>query len=172
MAPNVRALAAALIDRLAQQGWTLSLAESCTGGLLGAYLTSYPNASSVFTHGFICYSNLAKMDILGVELHLMERCGAVCEAVAVQMAEGAAAAGRSDVGLGLTGIAGPGGGTPTKPVGLVYGAISVRGAVQSTEWRFEGNRDSIREASVKSLLTFANASLRGRETLRRDQGES
>lgn len=167
MAPNVRALAASLIDRLAEQGWTLSLGESCTGGLLGAYLTSCPGGSQVFTHGFVCYSNMAKMDILGVELSVMEEFGSVSEAVAVQMAEGAAAAGRTDIGLALTGIAGPGGGTPAKPVGLVYGAISIRGTVQSAEWRFEGNRDGIREASVKSLLTFANANLRGLDALKR-----
>ncbi len=167
MAPNVRALAASLIDRLSQQGWTLSLGESCTGGLLGAYLTSCPGVSAVLTHGFVCYSNMAKMDILGVELSVMEEFGSVSEAVAVQMAEGAAAAGRSDVGLALTGIAGPGGGTPAKPVGLVFGAISIRGTVQSAEWRFKGNRDEIREASVKSLLTFANANLRGLEALKR-----
>ena len=155
MQPATLALAEHLIRLLHQNSWTVSLGESCTGGLLGAYVTATPGASAVFTHGFVCYSNYAKLDILGVEQAVMDTHGAVSEPVAVQMAEGAAAAARTDVGLGLTGIAGPGGGTALKPAGLIFGAVSVRGSVQSRQWTLDGNRTTIREEAVKSLLTFA-----------------
>ena len=155
MNPATLAVAEHLVRLLKQESWTLSLGESCTGGLLGTYLTASPGVSAVFTHGFVCYSNYAKADILGVEQETMEAHGSVSEPVAIQMAEGAAAAARADIGLGLTGIAGPAGGTAQKPIGLVFGAVSVRGTVQSRQWQFDGSRTTIREDAVKSLLTFA-----------------
>lgn len=167
MNPSVLALADSLVGRLRARHWTLATGESCTGGLLSAYLTANPGISDVFTHGFTAYSNLAKLDVLGVERMVAEEFGSVSEPVAVQMAEGAAAAGRTDIGLGLTGIAGPGGGTEEKPVGLVFGAICIRGTSQSQQWFFSGSRTDIRESSVKALLTFANTALRDLELLRR-----
>ena len=167
MSPNVLAVAGHFIATLEVRGWTLATAESCTGGLLSATLTHGPGVSAVFTHGFTCYSNLAKRDILGVESVVMDQFGAVSEAVAVQMAEGAAAAARTDIGLSLTGIAGPGGATSQKPAGLVFGAICIRGTSHSKEWQLSGDRTAIREGSVKALLTFASQVLRDSDHLRR-----
>ena len=112
MHPTTLAVGDQFVRELKIRGWSLSVGESCIGGLLSATVAHGSGVSAVFTHGFTCYSNLAKMDILGVEASVMERFGAVSQQVAVQMAEGAAAAGRTDIGLGLTGIAGPTGGTP------------------------------------------------------------
>ena len=167
MSPATLAVAEQFIRDLAARGWTLSVGESCTGGLLSATLSHGAGVSAVFTHGFTCYSNLAKMDILGVDPATMQSHGAVSEPVAVQMAEGAAAAGRTDVGLGLTGIAGPTGGTPQKPVGLVFGAICIRGTSQSQQWTLLGSRQDVREGSVKALLTFASKALKEGDRLRR-----
>ena len=167
MVPATLALAEHLVRLLKEEGWTLSLGESCTGGLLGAYMTASPGVSAVFTHGFVCYSNYAKLDILGVEQETIETHGSVSEPVAIQMAEGAAAAARTDVGLGLTGIAGPGGGTPEKPIGLVFGAVCVRGSTQSRKWEFDGNRTTVREDAVKSFLTFAGHVLKTSGQFRR-----
>jgi len=167
MNPHLLALAGHFTEQLRASGWTLGVGESCTGGLLGSYLTANPGVSDVFTHGFTCYSNLAKMDVLGVEQQVMIDHGSVSESVAVQMAEGASAAARADVGLGLTGVAGPGGGTPQKPVGLVFGAICIRGTVHSESWQLSGNRADVREGSVKALLTFASRALSQSEGLRR-----
>ena len=167
MSPSTLAVAEQFVRDLAARGWTLSVGESCTGGLVSATVSHCAGVSAVFTHGFACYSNMAKMDILGVEQAVMEQHGAVSEAVAVQMAEGAAAAGRTDVGLGLTGIAGPGGGTALKPVGLVYGAVCIRGTTQTKQWQILGGRQDVREGSVKALMTFAARVLLEGDGLRR-----
>ena len=124
MHPTILAVAEHFVRELKARDWTLSVGESCTGGLLSATISHGSGASCVFTHGFACYSNLAKMDILGVEREVMERHGAVSEQVAVQMAEGAAAAGRTDIGLGLTGIAGPSGGTRKSPLAWSMGPFA------------------------------------------------
>ncbi|MGB0786049.1 MAG: CinA family protein [Alphaproteobacteria bacterium] len=150
-------LAEKLLAAYRRRGWTLSIGESCTGGLLTAYLTSCPGVSSVFTHGFICYSGPAKRDILNVEQNVMEKHGSVSEVVAIQMAKGAATSGNTTVGFGLTGIAGPSGGTRDKPVGLVHGAIFESGRSRSRSWKFRGCRDEIREEAVLHFLEFAKS---------------
>lgn len=167
MGPHILALADILVDSLRKRKWTLATAESCTGGLLSAYLTANPGVSDVFMNGTMAYSNLAKMEFLGVGADTIEVHGAVSEQVAVEMAEGAAASARTDVGLGLTGVAGPGGGTAQKPVGLVFGAVCIRGTTQTHSWNIAGNRSHIREESVKHVLVFASRVLKDLDGLRR-----
>jgi len=109
-----------LLARCREQGIRIATAESCTGGLIAAALTEIAGSSDVFERGFVTYSNEAKMDLLGVPADLIAREGAVSEAVARAMAQGALAHGRADLALAVTGIAGPGGGSPDKPVGRVH----------------------------------------------------
>jgi nicotinamide-nucleotide amidase len=109
-------------------GRTVAVAESCTGGLVSAALTEIPGASEVFEAGYVTYSNAAKIDDLGVSEEVVETFGAVSVATAWAMARGALAASKADVAVAITGIAGPGGGTPTKPVGTVVFARAERGA--------------------------------------------
>ena len=113
-------LASSVVKLLLLGKRTLSLAESCTGGMVGGMITSISGASEVFLGGAVSYANTAKRDILGVDEKLLIDCGAVSEPVALQMAQGARKRFASDWAISLTGIAGPGGGTPDKPVGLVY----------------------------------------------------
>ena len=120
IASRKRAEAAALLERLGARGLTLATAESCTGGLIAATLTAIAGSSAVVTHGFVTYSNEAKRDVLGVPWGVLEGYGAVSESVARRMAEGALARSGAALAVSCTGIAGPGGATPGKPVGLVH----------------------------------------------------
>jgi len=113
-----------LLARCREQRIRIATAESCTGGLIAAALTEIAGSSDVFECGYVTYSNEAKMDLLGVPADLIEREGAVSEAVARAMAQGALAHGRADLVLAVTGIAGPGGGSPDKPVGRVHLAVA------------------------------------------------
>jgi nicotinamide-nucleotide amidase len=117
-------LEAAVVRGLLERGWTLATAESCTGGLIASRLTDVPGASAVFTHGFVTYANEAKVSLLGVPEELLAVRGAVSEPVARAMAEGALRASGADVAVAVTGIAGPDGGTPEKPVGTVFLALA------------------------------------------------
>ncbi len=132
----------------------MTTAESCTGGLLAAKLTGVPGVSEVFKSGQVTYSNKAKHRLLGVKKHSLGKHGAVSENVAKEMAKGAAVSSRADVAVAITGIAGPDGGSPEKPVGLVYIACSVCGKVKVKEYNFTGNRNKIRESSVIAALTL------------------
>lgn len=116
----ISALAADVASHARQAGLMIATAESCTGGLLSACLISIPGVSSVFERGFVTYSNEAKMEMLGVPSVLIEKHGAVSQEVALAMAEGALARSRAHVTVSITGLAGPGGGTAEKPVGLVW----------------------------------------------------
>lgn len=129
-------------------------AESCTGGLVAALLTDIAGSSDVFDRGFVTYSNSAKSDCLGVHAALIERVGAVSREVANAMAQGALARSRAGVAVAITGIAGPGGGSDTKPVGLVYIAARSRtGAATVREFRFPGEgRERIRLAAIAAAL--------------------
>ena len=121
--------ARALLALLESRGLTLATAESCTGGLIAAALTAIPGSSAVVTRGFVTYSNEAKRDMLGVPWGVLEGFGAVSESVARRMAEGALRQSGADLAVSCTGIAGPGGATPGKPVGLVFiGAARKGGA--------------------------------------------
>lgn len=143
-----------IIELLAKKEMTVSCAESCTGGLLAARLINVSGASEVFKSGYITYANKAKRKILGVKKAALAEYGAVSEQVAMQMAAGCAKISKADVAVSVTGIAGPGGGTEEKPVGLVYIGCSVNGEVKVKEFRFSGNRSKIRESSVANALIF------------------
>ena len=142
----------AVVDLLIANKLTVSTVESCTGGMLAARLINVSEVSDVYKSGYITYSNKAKRRILGIKKGLLEKKGAVSEEVAKEMAKGAAAISRAEVAVSITGIAGPGGGTEEKPVGLVYIACSVCGKIKVRKYNFRGNRAKIRETAVSSAL--------------------
>lgn len=152
--------AAALLARLQAAGLTLATAESCTGGLIAAALTAVPGSSAVVGMGWVTYSNAAKTALLGVPADLLVQHGAVSEPVARAMAEGALARSGADLAVSCTGIAGPGGGTPGKPVGLVFIAAARRGAPTLLRREvFPGDRAAVRAATVAAALALAGQSL-------------
>ena len=144
------AAASTLLGLCRQQGLRIATAESCTGGLLAATLTEIAGSSGVFERGFVTYSNAAKTEQIGVDAVLIVQHGAVSEVVARAMAEGALAHSAADLGVGITGIAGPGGGSAEKPVGLVHIAIARRSHPTSHRRCSFGplTRSAIREQSV------------------------
>lgn len=133
---------------------TLAVAESCTGGKLGDMLTEIPGSSDYFLGGVISYSNDAKANLLGVDRETLKAKGAVSEEVALQMAAGARRALGADVGVGVTGVAGPGGSTATKPIGLVYIAVSSSEASVCRRNLFKGSRSSIKRQSAEKALVM------------------
>jgi nicotinamide-nucleotide amidase len=140
------------------RGQKLVTAESCTGGLIAAALTHFGGSSDVFERGFVTYSNEAKTELLGVPALLIKRHGAVSEEVARAMAEGALVFSRANVAVSATGVAGPGGGSEEKPVGLVWFAIATRGGASAAhEKRFLGDRSAVRAQAVAFALELANA---------------
>ena len=153
-------LARRVLAACERQGLRLATAESCTGGLIAACLTEVPGSSSVVERGYVAYDNRAKQEMLGVSAELLEQQGAVSQEVAEAMAEGARV--RGDVGLAIavTGIAGPGGATDLKPVGLVHLAVA-RATGPSLHERhvFTGDRATVRRASVDAALALALRSL-------------
>lgn len=144
----------AVVELLEANGLTLTCAESCTGGLLSGRLINVPGVSDTYKTGFITYSNKAKRRQLGVRKTMLQKYGAVSEAVAEEMAKGAAFVAKADVSVAVTGIAGPDGGTEEKPVGLVYIACSVKGKTTVREYRFSGSRSRVRESAVAAALTL------------------
>ncbi len=146
-----------LLEDFRQRGLKLATAESCTGGLIAALLTEIPGSSDVFDRGFVTYSNDAKIEAIGVRRALIDKHGAVSPEVAVAMTEGALAHSKADVAIAVTGVAGPGGGTDEKPVGLVYLSVLRRGRDPITqEYRFGvGSRSAIRLAAVGEALSLA-----------------
>jgi len=150
---ELEVLAAELGSGLQRQGWQLTTAESCTGGWLAQVVTSVAGSSAWFDRGFVTYSNVAKQDMLGVQAATLASCGAVSEATAREMAQGALAHSAAQLAIAITGIAGPGGGTPEKPVGTVCFAWCVSGQPESsTTCQFSGERGQIRSASVAFAL--------------------
>ena len=145
-------LAAIVLDRCRASRLTIAVAESCTGGLLGARLTAIPGSSDVVVGGTIAYDNRVKRDMLGVTDAQLKEHGAVSEEVARAMASGARERFRSSVGMAITGIAGPGGGTPDKPVGTVCIAVDVDGSVVARRFTMIGDRDEVRRRSAQSAL--------------------
>lgn len=137
---------------LKARGWRLSTAESCTGGLLAGRITSVSGASEYFDRGFITYSNESKVEILGVSPDSINTHGAVSETVALEMAEGALKRSGTDVSISITGIAGPTGGSPEKPVGTVYIACATPEGSVVEHHIFNGSREEIRNRSVESGL--------------------
>ena len=134
-------------------GLTLATAESCTGGWVAEVVTSVSGSSEWFDRGFVTYSNEAKREMLGVAEATLMRSGAVSEEAAREMAAGAIAHSRAGVAVAITGVAGPTGGTPAKPVGMVCFAWALRGGVVESETcRFDGDRESVRRQSVVHAL--------------------
>jgi nicotinamide-nucleotide amidase len=149
LAASVAKLSAALLAR----GWTMAAAESCTGGWIAKCCTDRAGSSAWFERGFVTYSNAAKRELLGVAGDVLERAGAVSEAVARSMAEGALRNSRAEVALAVTGIAGPDGGAPDKPVGTVWFGWAVAGEATLTVCRrFEGDREAVRRQAVRAAL--------------------
>ena len=142
----------AVIKRLKKKEYTLTCVESCTGGMLSARLINVPGASEVYKSGFVTYANKAKHKFLGVSKKTLKKFGAVSEECAYEMAFGAAKAAGADVAVSITGIAGPDGGTPEKPVGTVYIGLYVRGEASVRRYNFSGNRTKIRENTVAAAL--------------------
>ena len=146
-------LAAELGNRLLARGWMLATAESCTGGWVGQLLTSLPGSSQWSERGFITYANAAKVEMLGVPEETLATHGAVSEQTAAAMAAGALKHSHAQATLAISGIAGPGGGTPQKPVGLVcYGWALEDGTVMSSTCRLDGDREEIRSRAVAAAL--------------------
>ncbi len=149
-----------LLAALEGRGMALATAESCTGGLIAAALTAIPGSSAVVTRGYVTYSNEATQEMLGGPAELFETVGAVSEEVARAMAEGALQASGADVALSCTGIAGPGGATPNKPVGLVFIGCAVKGApARVARHVFPGDRAAVRAATVAEAFALARGCL-------------
>ena len=145
---TVEALAAALRRR----GWRLATAESCTGGLIAAACTQLAGSSDWFERGFVTYSNAAKTALLGVDAALVDAHGAVSEAVALAMVRGALARAPVELAVAVTGIAGPGGAVPGKPVGTVWLAWGTARGVTAERLQLSGDRDAVRMAAVRAAL--------------------
>ncbi len=148
-------------ELLTQRGWMLAVAESCTGGLLGHRITSVSGSSAYFAGGVISYSNEAKERILGVLHETLVDHGAVSAETALAMARGARRLFRADMAVSVTGVAGPTGGTPEKPVGLVYLGLAVEGAELYERHVWEGdraaNKEQSAEAALKLMLEYLTA---------------
>jgi nicotinamide-nucleotide amidase len=146
-------LASELGDKLMNRGWMLATAESCTGGWAGQLITALPGCSNWYERGFITYANAAKIEMLGVPAETLAKHGAVSEETASAMAAGALAHSHAQATLAISGIAGPGGGTRQKPVGLVcYGWALADGTVMSSTCRLDGDREEIRSRAVAASL--------------------
>lgn len=149
---NTPALVERLAAQLQQRQWMLATAESCTGGLIAGACTELSGSSNWFERGFVSYSNAAKTELLGVDAALITQHGAVSEAVAHAMAAGAVARSQAQVAVAVTGVAGPTGGTPDKPVGLVWFGLALPGQVLTEKMNFAGDRAAVRAATVQHAL--------------------
>lgn len=141
-----------IISKLIEKNITIATAESCTGGSLGKIITSVSGVSSIYGYGFITYANEAKENILKVSHETLEKHGAVSPETALEMAIGARNVANSDIAVSVTGIAGPGGGTEEKPVGLVYIAIAHKDGAEYRRLNLDGNRDEIRRATCDKVF--------------------
>ena len=141
-----------MADLMQKKGWFLATAESCTGGLISAACTDLSGSSNWFERGFVTYSNTAKTDMLGVDAGLINQHGAVSEAVARAMVQGAIQRSGAQVAVAVTGVAGPTGGTAAKPVGTVWFGFATPAGVITETRRFDGDRAAVREATVHHAL--------------------
>ncbi len=154
-------LAKTLGQRLKAGGEKLVTAESCTGGWAAQVVTSVAGSSDWFERGFVTYSNDAKQELLGVRQSTLKKHGAVSEATAIEMAQGALARSKGTVALAVTGVAGPAGGSPEKPVGMVCFAWARKKSLKSETRRFSGDRESVRRQSVIHALEGVLKTLSG-----------
>lgn len=151
-------LAQAVLDAHRARGWHLATAESCTGGLVAGALTAIAGSSDVVERGFVAYSNQAKSELLGVPLETLAAHGAVSAETAASMAKGAVVRAPVDLAISVTGIAGPGGATPTKPVGLVLFGLARRdGSCRIESCLFSGDRSAVRKAALVTALKLLEA---------------
>jgi nicotinamide-nucleotide amidase len=159
--PALQEKAARLLDICRARGNLIATAESCTGGLVAGLLTELPGSSDVVERGFVTYSNEAKQECLGVSAALLQQYGAVSEPVARAMAEGALVHSRTDLAVSVTGVAGPGGGSAAKPVGLVHLGVSRAGGITlHREYRFgDIGRGEVRMKAVEAALALLLESL-------------
>ena len=144
----------AVVELLSKNGLSITAAESCTGGLVCGKIVNVAGASEVFRGGYITYSNKQKRNVIGVKKSTLEKYGAVSEQVAAEMATGVLEVSKADVAISTTGIAGPGGGTPEKPVGLVYIGCAVKNKVYVEKFNFSGSRNKVRESTVVAALSM------------------
>jgi competence/damage-inducible protein CinA C-terminal domain len=150
-----------IVKLLTQRNQTLAVAESCTGGLLADRITNVPGASAVFLAGYVCYANRAKIGMLDVDPQLIEKHGAVSEQVARALAEHARACARSDYALATTGVAGPSGGSPEKPVGTVYVALAASGETIAKKFFFPTDRETFKQIATQAALELLRRKLIG-----------
>lgn len=143
-----------IVSVLQEKGWQVTCAESCSGGMIASRLVNVAGVSDVFGESYVTYANSAKHRLLGVSEKTLEECGAVSPQVAEQMARGAAGQAGAQAAIAVTGIAGPGGGTPEKPVGLVYIGCYVDGEVFVTRNYFQGSRMEIRTQTAEAALSL------------------
>ncbi len=152
---------AALAQALLARSWRMACAESCTGGLVAAACTSLAGSSHWFDRGFVTYSNEAKVQMLGVDAALIAQHGAVSEAVVRAMAQAARDRSGAQIAVSVSGVAGPGGGTATKPVGLVWFAWATAEHTRSDDVRFAGDRSAVRDAAVLHALRVTLSEVAG-----------
>ena len=143
-----------IISSLIEKNISVATAESCTGGKIASAVTDVPGASGIFGYGVVTYSNEAKVKILGVSQSTLDAHGAVSEETAYEMAKGLRKLSGADVAVSVTGIAGPGGGSAEKPVGLVYMGLAVNGEIFVKKNLFKGDRDEIRRQTVETALCW------------------
>ena len=148
-----------IVKLLAQRNQTLAVAESCTGGLLADRITNVPGASAVFLAGYVCYANQAKIGMLNVDPQLIEKDGAVSEQVARALAEHARACARADYALATTGVAGPSGGSPEKPLGTVYVALATSGETIAKKFFFPTDRETFKQIATQAALELLRRNL-------------
>lgn len=149
-----------VVSALQKAKQTLATAESCTGGLIAASITAVPGSSTCFGYGVVSYSNQAKMDVLRVQSQTLARFGAVSEQTAYEMAEGLRALSGADIAVSVTGIAGPGGGSAEKPVGLVYVATATVMGIDVRQFLFQGDRQEIRRQTAFHALKMVEDAIR------------
>ena len=141
-----------MVETLISHNLKISTAESCTGGLISAYITSFPGSSAVFDMGFATYSNDAKHNLLGVSNDTLHKYGAVSKETALEMSRGVMLKSGADIGVSVTGIAGPGGGSKEKPVGLVYISLCSKQEHIFFQLNLDGNRDEIRKQTLDKVI--------------------
>ncbi len=154
---RIWSLAQQIVDKAGAEGLLLAAAESCTGGMVAAAITDVPGASAIFDRSFVTYSNEAKAEMLGVRMETIARFGAVSQAVVREMAAGALNRSRADIVVAITGIAGPGGGSDRKPVGLVWFGLATRAGIMRAERRVfsSGDRNFVRIRATETALMLA-----------------